>query len=239
MQAYSKKSSPQEIRNKFNSLVNRYSDIHAGQNTAIDSAFIADLIARIAANVNPSAGEILDIGCGAGNYAIRIAGYLNDTNVTLIDLSEKMLDKAVERLSKITKGKITCIWDDIRNTHLPENQFDIVVAGTSLHHLREESEWDSVFMNVYNSLREGGSFWISDLIVHDDERIHKVLWNKFSDFLVKQGGNDLRDYVFEQIEIEDTPRSLDFQIELLRTAGFRDIEILHKNLVFAAFGGIK
>jgi tRNA (cmo5U34)-methyltransferase len=239
MTAYSKKSNPEEIRQKFNSLVSRYSDIHAGQNTAVDSAFIAELIAQVAANVNPAAGEILDIGCGAGNYAIRIAGCLDDTNVTLIDLSEKMLDKAAERLSKITKGKITSIRDDIRNTDLPENQFDIVVAGTSLHHLREEIEWNRVFKNVYNSMKEGGSFWISDLIVHEDERVHNVLWSEFSDFLLRQGGNELRDYVFEQIEIEDTPRSLDFQIALLRTAGFRNIEILHKNLVFAAFGGIR
>lgn len=236
---YSKKSSPEEIRNKFNTLVERYSDIQTGQNTAVDSAFIAEIIAKVAAKVNPDAREILDIGCGAGNYAIRIATCFNDVNVTLIDLSEKMLEKASERLSKITKGKINRIWGDIRNLQLEKNQYDIIVAGTSLHHLREESEWNGVFLNIYNSLKKDGSFWISDLIIHDNDRIHKVLWDKYSDFLMKQGGSELKDWVFKQMEIEDTPRSINFQTDLLKMVGFRQTEILHKNLVFAAFGGIK
>jgi tRNA (cmo5U34)-methyltransferase len=239
MSGYSKKSSPEEIRHKFNSLVDRYSDTQTGQNTAVDSALIAELIARVAANVNPEAREILDIGCGAGNYAIRMATFINAVNVTLIDLSEKMLNKAADRISEITKGKIRRIWGDIRDIQLQENQFDIVVAGTSLHHLRDQSEWDRVFLNVYKSLKTGGSFWISDLIVHDHDRVQKVLRNNFSDFLVKQGGYELRDYAFEQMEIEDTPRSISFQTELLKKVGFRYIEILHKNMVFAAFGGIK
>ena len=239
MSGYLKKSTPEEIRQKFNSLVDRYSDIQTGQNTAVDSALIAEIIAGIAANVNPEAKEILDIGCGAGNYAIRIASCLRDVNVTLVDLSENMLERAADRIRKITKGKINRILGDIRNIQLKENQFDIVVAGTSLHHLREEREWNMVFLNVYNSLKTGGSFWISDLIVHDNERVHKVLWDNFSDFLAEKGGNELKEYVLQQMEIEDTPRSINFQTELLKTVGFRQVEILHKNMVFAAFGGIK
>jgi len=30
-----------------------------------------------------------------------------------------------------------------------------------------------------------------------------------------------------------------FQIDMLRAVGFQDVEILHKNSVFAAFGAIK
>jgi tRNA (cmo5U34)-methyltransferase len=30
-----------------------------------------------------------------------------------------------------------------------------------------------------------------------------------------------------------------FQLDLLRSVGFSDVEILHKNSCFAAFGGIK
>jgi len=45
--------------------------------------------------------------------------------------------------------------------------------------------------------------------------------------------------VFAYIEKEDTPRSLIYQLELLRSTGFRAVEVLHKNSCFAAFGAVK
>jgi tRNA (cmo5U34)-methyltransferase len=239
MSIYSNKSTPEKIRQKFNSLVDRFSDLETGQHTAVDSVIMGELIARVAAKVNPEASEILDIGCGAGNYAIRIASHFVNINVTLVDLSEKMLEKATERLAEITKGEITRIWGDIRDIQLKMNHYNIIVAGTSLHHLREETEWNRVFRNIYDSLKPGGSFWISDLIKHDNTFVHEVLWDNFSDFLVRQGGDELKKWVFEQMEIEDTPRSIAFQTELLKKSGFKHTEILHKNMIFAAFGGIK
>jgi tRNA (cmo5U34)-methyltransferase len=239
MSLHIKKSSPEEIRQKFNSLVDRYSDSKTGQNTAVDSVLIADIIARVAASVNSEATDILDIGCGAGNYAVKIASCFQNVNVTLVDLSEKMLEKAAERLIQITNGKIDLVWGDIREIHLTQDHYDIAVAATSLHHLRDETEWAMVFKNVYRSLKPGGSFWISDLIKHDNERIHKIFWDDYGRFLLKRGGIKLKDWVFEQIKIEDSPSSLYFQTELLKKAGFSYVDVLHKNMVFAAFGGIK
>jgi tRNA (cmo5U34)-methyltransferase len=45
--------------------------------------------------------------------------------------------------------------------------------------------------------------------------------------------------VFAYIEIEDSPRSLTYQVNLLQYVGFQQVEILHKNSCFAAFGAIK
>jgi hypothetical protein len=53
------------------------------------------------------------------------------------------------------------------------------------------------------------------------------------------GGTDFRDKVFEYIEIEDSPRSLPYQMELMKKVGFKTVDILHKNCCFAAFVGIK
>ena len=45
--------------------------------------------------------------------------------------------------------------------------------------------------------------------------------------------------VLDYIEKEDTPRSLTYQLEVLRAVGFRTVEVLHKNSCFAAFGAVK
>lgn len=41
------------------------------------------------------------------------------------------------------------------------------------------------------------------------------------------------------INREDLPRPVTYQLELLRSVGFRTVELLHKNCCFAAFGAVK
>ncbi|MFO7658858.1 MAG: methyltransferase domain-containing protein [Bacteroidales bacterium] len=233
------KSTAEEIRQKFNSMVDSYSDLEAGQKTAVDSVLIARLIAGVVSNLHPHAKDMLDIGCGAGNYSLRIASVLNQVNITLVDLSEKMLERAEERLNRVTSGKIIAIREDIRNLQLPENSFDVIVAGTSLHHLRSDEDWHAVFSNIYQTLKPGGSFWVSDLIKHDNNLVHEVLWENYASFLRQNLGKGTERWVYEQMEKEDTPRSVNYQIDMLKSVGFEYTEILHKNMIFAAFGGIK
>ena len=50
---------------------------------------------------------------------------------------------------------------------------------------------------------------------------------------------DFKDKVIDYIEKEDSPRSVTYQLDLLRKVGFTHVELLHKNSCFAAFGAIK
>ena len=81
--------------------------------------------------------------------------------------------------------------------------------------------------------------WISDLIAHDDPAVQAVLWQRYGEYLTQLKGEAYRDQVFGYIEQEDTPRPLLYQLHLLKQVGFRTVEVLHKNAMFAAFGGIK
>lgn len=65
------------------------------------------------------------------------------------------------------------------------------------------------------------------------------MWERYGDYLTAFKGQEYRDTVYAYVVREDSPRPVLFQCELLRRAGFRDLEILHKNAVFAAFGAIK
>ena len=64
------------------------------------------------------------------------------------------------------------------------------------------------------------------------------MWKRYGEYLTQLKDDAYRQHVFAYIAQEDTPRSLLFQTDLLRSVGFRQIEILHKNNCFAAFGGI-
>lgn len=81
------KSTPDSIRRNFDQQVERFSNIETGQTTAIDSPLCMELVARSAALLNPEAKNVMDLGCGGGNYAVKVTSLLPDVDCTLIDLS--------------------------------------------------------------------------------------------------------------------------------------------------------
>jgi tRNA (cmo5U34)-methyltransferase len=233
------KSTVAEIRERFDQDVARFSNLETGQQTTLDAPLCLELITRAAALTNPAAASLLDIGCGAGTYSIKMLGLLPDLDCTLLDLSRPMLDKASERVGAATRGRVATFQGDIREVALPDAHFDIILAGAVFHHLRTTQEWEAVFSMLYRVLKPGGSVWISDLVEQDTPALNALFNEKYSDYLVALGGVAYKDQVLAYIGREDSPRSLTFQMDLLKQVGFQQVEVLHKNLCFAAFGGIK
>src|SRR4051812_35800002 len=167
---HTNKSTPDQIRQRFDNDVERFSNLQTGQSAQIDSPLILDLISSSAAATNPDATHLLDVGCGAGNYTLKLLeklpGKSKNLNITLIDLSQPMLDRALQRIQPQTTGKITPLQGDIRDLDLPHEEFDIILAAAVLHHLRGEEEWRNVFRKFHSALKPKGSLWISDFISH-------------------------------------------------------------------------
>lgn len=233
------KSTVEQIRQRFDEDVERFSDLETGQSATMDAPLSLELVVQAATATNPTASHVLDIGCGAGNYTLKLLQSLPNLNATLVDLSQPMLERAVERVIPATAGRVVSIQSDMRQLKLAPSQFDVILAGATLHHLREEAEWQQVFGNFYQWLKPGGSLWIVDFITHSIPQVQKVMWQRFGQYLTQLKDEKYRDHVFSYIEEEDTPRPLMYQIDLLREVGFGQVEVLHKNNCFAAFGGIK
>lgn len=233
------KSSVEEIRQRFDNDVDRFSNLETGQSATVDAPLVLELITAAAAILNPNATSVLDIGCGAGNYTLKLLDRLPGLDATLLDLSRPMVDRAAERVSQATTGRVSAVQGDIREVPLGEGSFDVIMAGAVLHHLRVESEWEHVFTKLYRALKPGGSFWIADLIEHSIPAVQNLMWERWGAYLVGLGGPEYRDKVQAYTEKEDTPRPLLFQLDMLRKVGFRAVEVLHKNSCFAAFGGVK
>lgn len=233
------KSTIAEIRERFDKDVERFSNLDSGQVSTIDAKISLELITEAARRMRPDAETMLDIGCGAGNYTLTMLSKMKNLNCTLVDLSKPMLDKAYERVSEFTEKKAAIIQGDIREIHLMEDHFDIILAGAVLHHLRDDEDWEFVFRKLFNTLKPGGCLMISDLITQDIETLNQYIWEKYGDYLENLGGREYRQKVLDYVSKEDSPRSLNYQLQLMNKIGFRHTEILHKNLCFAAFGGIK
>jgi len=233
------KSSPETIRRNFDQQVERFSNLETGQTTAVDSPLCMELVSRSAFLLNPNAKRVMDLGCGGGNYAVKIASVLPDVECTLIDLSANMLARAEERVAELISGTVTAIQGDYRNVPMEENAYDVITAGTTLHHMREDQEWENIFRKVYKALKPGGTFWINDIVISETEEINTMMLHGWIGEMEKHHSEEEIEMYLKRYETEDTPRTLSFQLDLLKQVGFRDTIVLHKHFNFAAFGARK
>lgn len=233
---------PAEIAARFDAEVARFSNIETGQTATMDAPLVLDLVTSGIAAIHPTPRAVLDIGCGAGNYTVRLLGRLEvpgDVSVTAIDLSANMLEAAAERICAAEAASVRPVQGDVRTVELPDGAFDCVIAAAVLHHLRSEDEWADVFARIHRWLKPGGSIWIADLVDHDDPALARLMWDRYDAYLIGLGGVAYREKVRAYIAAEDSPRSVEFQTALLRAAGFTDVTVLHKHACFAAFSARK
>src|SRR5690606_12980689 len=117
----------------------------------VDAPLSLELVVEMASRLKPDGKAVLDVGCGAGNYALKLLGRLPGLDVTLIDLSRPMLDRALERVTPATTGKVTAIQGDVREIDLGHGRYDFILAAAVLHHLRGDDEWRQVFAEKWRS----------------------------------------------------------------------------------------
>src|SRR5690606_17426521 len=188
----------------------------------LDAAFNMQLIAEGIAALYPKGVAVLDIGCGAGNYDVKLLEHIKPLDITLVDLSKPMLDRAKERVDAVNKdGTSRILQGDFRSISLPEQSFDVIIATAVLHHLRDDNDWQTAFAKFYSLLKPGGSFWIFDLIEQATTSLQELIYTKrYGQYLTGLKEEAYRDHVFAYIEKEDSPRSLMFQLDILRDTGF-------------------
>ncbi len=106
-------------------------------NTAIGK-FADDVETSCAVSMlgNVTSGSILDVGCGTGNFSIKLAQMGFD--VTGIDLSEKMLDKAKKK-TKNLRLNIKFIKGDTHSLSFEDNAFDAVVSMAAFEFIEDAS----------------------------------------------------------------------------------------------------
>lgn len=234
-----KKSTVNEIRERFDHEVERFPCLETGQQTTIDASLAMELITQAAFACNPNAKVILDLGCGAGNNTLKLLQLLNPLDCDLVDLSKPMLSITRQRISAVNTGKIRIFKEDLRLVDLPERRYDIIFAAAVLHHLRHDPDWEEVFSKIYRLSAPVGSVWITDLVWHENSSVQEMMWVRYGKYLESIRGIEYRNKVFGYIDKEDSPQPDTYQLELLRKVGFADVDILHKNSCFATFGAKK
>ena len=128
----------------FDAYSEYYDLLYTDKNYSVEAAYIDALIKRYA----PAAKHILELGCGTGAHAAYLArmGY----HVRGIDISESMIERAQQRLSKLPDNiaqRLSFSVRDICSVRLEET-YDIVIA---LFHVMSYQNTNSDFLKALNT----------------------------------------------------------------------------------------
>ena len=77
----------------------------------------------------PRGRRVLDVGCGAGAFAARLAQ--RSERVDALDRSAEMIEEAKRR----TPGNVTCVLADVLADPLPAQDYDAIFSISALHHM--------------------------------------------------------------------------------------------------------
>ena len=125
--------------------------------------FLANLVCQaVEAQIDfLSDKAILDFGGGTGLLALPLAKQAQ--SVTLVDISEKMLEQAHLKAEQQDIKNIQFLEQDLLANPL-EQQFDLIVVSRVLHHM---PDLDATLAVFYHPLRENGQVLIADFVKTD------------------------------------------------------------------------
>ena len=148
--------------------------------------------------------NVVDLGAGTGLELIEFFKKYPDSRVKAIDLSEGMLDELRKR-DFVDKVDIIC--GDFFSIDFGEG-IDVVMSTSALHHFLYNEKM-KLYKKIYDSLRNGGLFINSDYTANSEEEEKQCIYN----------------YEHKVNRHNDTPLSLDHELEILKHVGFKEIDI--------------
>ena len=138
-----------KLNQKNYNIWSKFYDQYPNPTVAIDELKFPSVYSEIE-NQN-----VLEIGCGTGRHTIRLIQQGN--NVTGVDLSEGMLDKAK---AKINSPRVTFVHADILKDEIPNGPFDVAIMSLVLEHI---DDLDLFFNKVRKLLKNESKFYFSEI----------------------------------------------------------------------------
>ncbi|MGJ7921269.1 class I SAM-dependent methyltransferase [Neobacillus sp. LXY-4] len=171
---------------------------------------------------------VLDIGAGTGLLTSFILKKFPKAKVTLIDLSEKMIEKARQRFKNY--DNITYIVEDYTKYHF-NKKFDMIVSSLSIHHLTDP-EKRRLYDHIYGVLKTDGVFINADQVLGQTPFIESLYKNDWKNKIEHSGLTQEELKAAHERTKLDKMATLDMQLNWLKEIGFHDVDCIYKYFNF-------
>ena len=181
-------------------------------------------IAADVAKLENDTPDVLDLGAGTGLFSSFIVRKYPKARLTLIDLSEGMLDIAKTRFHG--RPDVRYIVGDYTKFEFRE-RFDLVISSLSIHHLTD-AEKKELYRNVFSILKNNGIFMNADQVLGSTEFLDSLYRSEWKHY-VEHSGLDRKEILaaYERTRL-DKMTTLERQIQWLNEIGFSDADCIYK-----------
>ncbi len=219
-----------EVARVFDDMVRRsvpfYGEIHK---------LICDLLRRKL----PQDGLIYDLGCSTGETILTVWKSLSERapHFVGVDNSIAMIEQCRQKLEEhqVTNVTLSCKGvDDV----VFENP-DVIIMNYTLQFVPTHKRL-MLLKNIHQGLKKGGIFILSEKIESSNAEIEELQTELYYDFKRRNGYSELeiaqKREALEKVLVPMTPEA---QLNLLREAGFRNVDLLFRWYNFVSYVGIK
>jgi demethylmenaquinone methyltransferase/2-methoxy-6-polyprenyl-1,4-benzoquinol methylase len=183
--------------------------------------------------------RILDLGCGTGDLSINIARLVEkDIEITGLDYSQPMLEKARQKADKVGVGKLAhFIHGDATRLPFSDAHFDCVGISFAFRNLTYKNPLGPPHLaEVKRVLKNGGRYVIVESSQPENQLIRALFHLYLRAFvapvgILLSGNKGAYRYLAESARRFYSPREVR---EMLLAAGFRDVN--YRPLLFGAAG---
>lgn len=185
----------QKQRNFFNEKIDSYDQVHE---TYMETKKM------LAESLDKDVKRILDLGAGTGLELIHLFEVFPDASVTVVDISENMLNELSKRNFV---NQVTTICGDFFEVDFGGN-YDAVISTSALHHFKPEEKL-TLYKKIFDCLKEKGLFVNCDKISMSQEAQDNCFYEL--------------EHNIDNYKHIDTPLTVDNEISILEQIGFIDI----------------
>ncbi|MEF9924584.1 MAG: bifunctional demethylmenaquinone methyltransferase/2-methoxy-6-polyprenyl-1,4-benzoquinol methylase UbiE [Muribaculaceae bacterium] len=212
-----------QVQQMFDSIAPAYDFMNRAMTFGIDKLWRRKAVNLLRA-YNPK--RILDVATGTGDLAIKLQKELHPSQMIGIDLSQGMLNIAIEKVAKkMFNAHLSFEQGDCLNMRFGEGEFDAVTVA---YGVRNFEHLDKGYAEMYRVLATGGVLCVVELSTPTNPII-KVLYDFYSRTLIPNIGKliskDKRAYSYLPESIAAVPQGNEM-LEIMRNVGFSNCSFI-------------
>lgn len=215
-----------------------------------------ELVWRLGKTFVQAPCNVIDLGASRGEASAKFIANFPDAQFFLSEISEPMLAEMRERFTDRFNVH-PCMYDLRKKAVEISNAISHPTSGMLGHTLQPEAETKlvlailtmifvpinfrpSILKGVYDGLAPGGAFFMVEKVLGNTAAMQELLVDAYHEYKHDNG------YSWEDIERKraalegvQVPVTHETNIDMLRTAGFRNVETFFRNLNFCGYLAIK
>lgn len=207
-----------QVRQMFDSIAPAYDFMNRAMTLGIDILWRKKAVG-ILKKYSPK--RILDVATGTGDLVVELYKSVKPDSIVGIDLSEKMLDVAAEKINGVLPGAdVHFEVGDCLNLRFSENEFDAVTVA---YGVRNFENLETGYSEMFRVLKKGGVLCVIELSTPTN-KIAYPLYRFYTGVLIPGIGRmvskDRRAYSYLPESIAAAPQGEEM-LGIMRKAGFK------------------